>query len=219
MVLRWITGVLVMVLLLFVPTGRFTWMRGWVFLAVLLSFMITSALILWRVNPEIFAARRRIQPGTKHWDQILVRMLMAIVFSILPVAALDAGRFGWTRMPGWGIGLGYGLLAIGMGLAVWAQAVNRFFEPGVRIQTDRGHHVIDRGPYAYIRHPGYVAACLMFAGSAMSLGSWWALTPVGLGLALLLVRISWEERTLRAELPGYVAYAERVRYRLIPGVW
>ena len=101
----------------------------------------------------------------------------------------------------------------------WAESVNKFFEPTVRIQTDRGHTVIDTGPYALVRHPGYVAAGLLILGLPLSLGSYWAagtrrdlLPAPGRGTAL-------EDRTLRGELPGYKEYARRVRYRLIPGQW
>jgi protein-S-isoprenylcysteine O-methyltransferase Ste14 len=79
--------------------------------------------------------------------------------------------------------------------------------------------VIDTGPYAIIRHPGYFAAFLLFVGFALSLGSWWALIPAGFASLVLVLRTVWEDRTLHAELPGYAAYAQRVRFRLIPGVW
>jgi protein-S-isoprenylcysteine O-methyltransferase Ste14 len=111
------------------------------------------------------------------------------------------------------------LVIAGMGIGAWAQAVNKFFEPGVRIQADRGHQVIDTGPYAVVRHPGYVSACLFFVGIALSLGSLWALIPALLSCLLLVLRTIWEDRTLRDELPGYGEYARRVRYRLAPGVW
>jgi protein-S-isoprenylcysteine O-methyltransferase Ste14 len=76
-------------------------------------------------------------------------------------------------MSWWVVGLGYFLLTTGVAITAWAQAVNRFFEPSVRIQTEHGHRVVDTGPYAIIRHPGYAAACLLFAGMALALGSWW----------------------------------------------
>ena len=101
----------------------------------------------------------------------------------------------------------------------WAESVNKFFEPSVRIQTDRGHRVIDGGPYAIVRHPGYVSGFFVFIGMPVSLGSWWALIPAFLLCMLLVVRTIWEDQTLRKELVGYEAYAQRVRYRLIPGVW
>jgi protein-S-isoprenylcysteine O-methyltransferase Ste14 len=97
--------------------------------------------------------------------------------------------------------------------------VNRHFEPTVRIQTDRGHTVIDTGPYALVRHPGYVAASLLVLGMPLSLGSYWASIPAILSYLLLVVRTALEDRTLQDELPGYKEYARRVRYRLLPGVW
>ena len=89
----------------------------------------------------------------------------------------------------------------------------------MRIQTERGHHVVDRGPYAIVRHPGYVGAFLLLAGIALALGSWWALLPAAIAVLLLVLRTVWEDRTLQAELAGYAAYAQKVRFRLIPGVW
>ena len=206
-------------LLLFVPAGTVAWMRGWLFVLVFIALMAVSAFVIWRLNPEIFPARSRIQPGTKRWDGILLVFLFAAMLAILPVAALDDARFHWSRMSWWYVCTGYVLLTVGIAITLWAQVVNRFFEPGVRIQTDRGHHVVDSGPYAFIRHPGYAAACLLFAGIAMALGSWWALVPAAIAACLLVIRTIWEDRTLQAELPGYAAYAERVRFRLVPGVW
>ena len=102
---------------------------------------------------------------------------------------------------------------------VWAEKVNKFFEPTVRIQADRGHHVIDTGPYAYVRHPGYVAAILIFSGFALALGSLWALVPAALVGAVLVLRTELEDRTLADELQGYRDYQRRVRHKLIPNVW
>jgi protein-S-isoprenylcysteine O-methyltransferase Ste14 len=106
-----------------------------------------------------------------------------------------------------------------MGITAWAQGVNKFFEPSVRIQTERGHEVIDTGPYAVVRHPGYVAGSLLFVGTALSLCSLWALIPAALSTLLLLVRTRWEDQTLQAELVGYRDYTRRVRCKWIPGVW
>jgi protein-S-isoprenylcysteine O-methyltransferase Ste14 len=101
----------------------------------------------------------------------------------------------------------------------WATSVNKFFEPSVRIQTDRGHRVIDAGPYADIRHPGYAFGFLLSLGMPLALGSLWALIPAVMLCPLLVTRTVLEDRTLQNELPGYKEYAERVRYRLLPGVW
>jgi protein-S-isoprenylcysteine O-methyltransferase Ste14 len=211
---------LVLVLLLFVPAGSLAWTRGWLFLAVFLALAGAGIAHLRRVNPEIFIARSRMfREGSKRWDRVLLGFLMPAMLAIIPVAALDDARFHWSRMAWSVVAFGYLLLLAGMMLVVWAQAVNRFFEPSVRIQTDRGHRVVDSGPYAIIRHPGYAAAFPLFAGMALSLGSWWALVPAAIALLLLVLRTAWEDRTLQAELAGYAAYAQKVRFRLLPGVW
>jgi protein-S-isoprenylcysteine O-methyltransferase Ste14 len=206
-------------LVLFLPAGTWSWGKGWLFLAVFLLEGTAAAVYGWRANPELYAARSRIHAGTKGWDRILLAVLVPVMLSIFPVSALDAGRFHWSHVPWWACGIGYVLLTAAMVVGTWAQAVNRFFEPTVRIQTDRGHHVIDTGHYAIVRHPGYVAACLFFAGIPLSLGSFWALIPAVISWLLLVVRTVLEDRTLQEELPGYKEYAQRVRYRLVPGVW
>lgn len=122
-------------------------------------------------------------------------------------------------MPWWVCVFGHFLLLIGTGILTWAESVNRFFEPVVRIQTERGHKVIDAGPYAIVRHPGYVAFILVSVSTALCLGSVWALVPAGLASSLLVLRTQWEDQTLQAQLPGYKEYTQRVRSKLIPGVW
>jgi protein-S-isoprenylcysteine O-methyltransferase Ste14 len=126
---------------------------------------------------------------------------------------------GWSDVPPWVVATGYILLIGGVAITAWAQAVNPFFEPGVRIQTERAQRVITSGPYRVVRHPGYSAAIALFIGIPLALASWWALLPAALATALLVVRTSLEDRLLGAELPGYDAYASRTRYRLLPGVW
>ena len=210
---------IILAVLLFVPAGRITWTRGWLFLLVFTLLMFGAIVYFRRVNPQMFAIRSRVHPETKRWDKVVIALLFLAMFAIPLVAGLDDGRFHWSSMSRLLMGLGYLLLITGWIGVAWAETVNPFFEPGVRIQTERGHHVIDTGPYAIVRHPGYVAASVMFAGFAISLGSWWALIPAGVGSLVLVLRTVWEDRTLHAELPGYAAYAQRVRWRLIPGVW
>ena len=204
---------------MFWPAGDWAWTRGWLFLATSMGAMAVAALCLWRVNPEVLVVRTGIHPGTKRWDSILLKFFFPAVYAIIPVAALDAGRFHWHPL-GWRVcGAGYLLFLAGFALVAWAEAVNKFFEVTVRIQTERNHVVVDSGPYAFVRHPGYAGGMILFAGMALSLGSLWALIPAGLASALLLLRLHWEDQTLQAELPGYQEYARRVRSRLFPGIW
>jgi protein-S-isoprenylcysteine O-methyltransferase Ste14 len=186
---------------------------------VLLGAGALGAWCVWRLNPELYAARINPHRGTKPWDKVLIGFAIPAMLAIFPVAALDEGRFHWYPVPWWVCLLGYALLLVGLAIVTWAEAVNKFFEPTVRIQTDRGQRVIDTGPYAVVRHPGYVGGSLLFVGIALCLGSLWALVPAGLACALLVLRTRWEDQTLQAELSGYKEYTERVRYRLLPGVW
>ncbi|RAX37663.1 isoprenylcysteine carboxylmethyltransferase family protein [Rhizobium tropici] len=205
--------------LIFLPVGRLDWTPGWIFILFFFTVYGVAVLVLKRVNPAIFRARNRFQAGTKRWDVILVSLICLGLVAEIPVATLDSGRMSWSAMPISVVILGYILLGAGIALGTWAQAVNRFFEPGVRLQRERGQRVISTGPYAFVRHPGYVSAIMVFAGLALALASWWALIPAAWATALLILRTSWEDALLHAELEGYADYARRVRFRLAPGLW
>lgn len=210
---------LILVALVFLPAGRIDWIPGWVFIAVLVALFGLSALLLARVNPIIYRARSRFQPGTKKWDLILLAVLFPTMIAEIPIATLDAGRMGWSAVPLWVVLGGYVLLTGGIAVTTWAQATNPFFEPGVRIQRERAQQVITSGPYRFVRHPGYAAAITMFIAIPLALASWWALLPAASAIALLLVRTDLEDRLLQAELSGYADYARHTRYRLVPGLW
>jgi len=206
-------------LVLFLPAGTFDWPLAWLYLAVFAALVLVMIVWMARVNPEIFVARSRIGAGTKRWDLVLVPLLLAIMTGQYVVAGLDAGRFHWQAISWWAVALGYAAFVPGMLISGWAEAVNKFFEPTVRIQSDRGHRVIDTGPYAYVRHPGYVGAILILVGTSLALGSLWSLIPAALATGILVLRTKWEDETLRAELAGYAEFVQRVRWRLLPGVW
>jgi protein-S-isoprenylcysteine O-methyltransferase Ste14 len=214
------SSLLILVLCLFLPAGTWAWTKGWLFLGVLLASSILVTLYLLKVNPDVIAGRVNRHERPRRWD-LLLGLLVALPSMLATpiVAALDDGRSHWSRLPWWGCALGYALLLAGMVGLTWAQAVNKFFEPFVRIQTDRGHHVIDTGPYSIIRHPGYVFSFAFFLGIPLALGSLWGLIPAAPMCLMVLVRTVLEDRTLQAELPGYREYAQRVRYRLLPGIW
>lgn len=208
-----------LLLLVFLPVGRLDWRPGWFFIGFLVVAYAISALVLWRVNPAIYRARSRFQPGTKPWDRLLLLLMLPAMVAEIPLATLDSGRMFWSAVPAVAVVIGYLLLAAGIAITTWAQAVNRFFEPGVRLQRERGQKVVSSGPYEFVRHPGYAAALMMFAGLALALASWWALVPAAVAGAVLILRTHWEDALLRDGLDGYVDYARRTRFRLLPGVW
>ena len=101
----------------------------------------------------------------------------------------------------------------------WAMMTNSFFSALVRIQRDRGHAVVSRGPYRFVRHPGYVGYITFTLATPVALGTLWGLIPAVLVSLGMVIRTALEDRTLREELPGYEDFASQVRFRLVPGVW
>ena len=114
---------------------------------------------------------------------------------------------------------GLTVYTLGLWLAFWAMSANRFFSPVVRIQKERGHHLITTGPYRFVRHPGYVGVISATLGGGLALGSYWSLVPLVVLFVLFIRRTALEDRFLLAELEGYADFARKVRYRLLPGIW
>lgn len=212
-------GLLLALPLLFWTAGTIDWRRGWLFYSLLVALAFFAVAWISRDNPELFAARRRIPKAAKPWDMAIIAITLLAWLAIMPIAALDDARFGWAPQPVWVQLVGYVLLIAGFMGVTWAQSVNRHFETTIRIQTDRAHAVIDTGPYAFIRHPGYAFTVPMSAGMALSLGSLFALIPVAVIAVVLVIRTLAEDKELKANLPGYAEYATRVKQRWIPGVW
>jgi len=135
------------------------------------------------------------------------------------VAGLDVGRYRWSSLGVYYALLGLVLMVASSILLNWAMIENPHFEPTVRIQEDRGHRVVSSGPYGFVRHPGYLSGILWMSAIPLIVGSLYAFVPVALYGALMVLRTHLEDRTLHEELAGYPEYAERVRYRLLPGIW
>jgi protein-S-isoprenylcysteine O-methyltransferase Ste14 len=208
--------------ILFLPAGRLNWVWGWTLLIVVGAFLAAHPLILIPINPQLLAEREKgiTDKGVKSWDRWITG-LAAGAFPIASwvIAGLDV-RWGWTGPISlvYHVG-GLMIMVLGYALFLWAMASNAFFAEGVRIQKERGHAVATSGPYRYVRHPGYVGAILSQAATPFLLGSGWALIPTAASAALYVIRTYLEDKTLREELPGYEAYTQQTRYRLLPGVW
>ena len=170
------------------------------------------------VSPEL--ARERYHPPSPGLDGALLRWVRLLAFATVAFALLDSGRWHLSApMPAaWRV-VGLITFFTGSAMFVYAMSVNRFFSSVVRIQDERGHHVIDSGPYAHVRHPGYVGMLLFLATLPLALGSWWAFVPGSVLVLFGLRRLVIEDRFLAAHLPGYREYASRVSYRLLPGIW
>lgn len=199
--------------------GRLDLWPGFAYAGFLLVGGLSAVWLMRTASPGLLKERSSRHAGTKKWDIPLVFWIaLGGPLSTCLVAGLDA-RFHGVRAADWTVFAGYLLGLAGVGIMLAAMAANRFFSTVVRIQTDRGHTVVETGPYAVVRHPGYVGMLLTTIGTPFILASNWAWIPCALSIAVLLVRTALEDATLRRELPGYEAFTTQTCSRLIPGIW
>ena len=214
-----IVGMVVFTLVWFGIAGRVTWWQGWVFLLVFITY---SMILVWRIsklNPDLMRERNRPADTAERWDRVVMGSYSAVLVVFLIVCALDGGRFGWSVVPlsvqmlGW-------LLLVVAGALVWhLMTTNAYLSSWARIQADRGQVVVQEGMYRHIRHPMYLGIIAAFLGIPLVLSSWWALIPSVVIVGLFVYRTYREDRMLVGGLAGYAEYAEKVRYRLLPGIW
>ncbi len=220
LLLKTVVAGLMLTALLFLAAGRVDWPIAWVFVAFWFATKIAFWLVMGRRDPELMAERAGTHANTKSWDKVILPVYLVFAFITFVVAGLDAGRFGWSGP------MSSGFLIVGVAiyiamnlLAGWTMMANTYHSSVSRIQADRGHMVVTWGPYRYLRHPTYLASILLWLSTPLFLGSWWALIPGALTAAMMALRTVLEDRMLHQELPGYAEYAQRVRYRLLPGIW
>jgi protein-S-isoprenylcysteine O-methyltransferase Ste14 len=221
MLIRTAVFIAVMALLLFVPADTLRWPAAWVYLAGTAILSVMFGLRLARTDPGLLQERMKpvFQPGQERWDKLLLAITLTAVAGWFVLMALDAVRFQTSRMPLLLQIVGAVAVVISTVIGFIVLQENSFAAPVVRLQTERGQHVVDTGLYAHVRHPMYAGAIPYFLGVPLLLGSWHGLWGAPVLTALLAARAVLEERTLIRKLPGYADYAARVRYRLIPKVW
>ena len=208
---------------LFLAAGTFEWSRAWTLLFVLCVVRLGGAWAVHQVHPDVLRERASlpVHPAQSLPDRVLVLGVLATGFVGVPLlAGLDVWHLHLLASPpppvAWA-----GLLAFALGwvLKNIALRANAFAVTEVRLQPERAQTVADAGPYRFVRHPFYAADPLILIGSALWLGSYVAAASAALPLTLMVLRLQREEHVLRQELAGYGAYATRVRYRLVPGLW
>jgi protein-S-isoprenylcysteine O-methyltransferase Ste14 len=211
-----------MLLALWVPASDLRWWQAWTFSSVFLAAGLGGRLWAERRHSGLLAERQSLETlqDAKPWDRVLAPLTaVSVSLPLFIVAGLDH-RHRWSPVfPTWLNILGLILVTIGYALAVWALVENRYFSSVVRIQRDRGHVVCDTGPYRIMRHPGYAGSLLALPGIALALGSLWTLIPAVVALIIVAIRTALEDQTLQDELPGYLEYVQRVRFRLVPGIY
>ena len=213
--LKFLSGILVTALVLFLPAGTWQYPGGWRFCALLfLPMLVLGGVLYWKA-PELLQKRL----NTKETDKAQMGVVAAA--GVLFVAAFAAAgldfRFGWTRVPGWLVWAASLLQLAAYGLYAEVLRENAYLSRTVEVQENQ--KVIDTGLYGIVRHPMYTATILLTLAIPLVLGSWISFLLMLPYPAIIVFRIRGEERLLEAELEGYIDYKQRVRYRLIPFLW
>jgi protein-S-isoprenylcysteine O-methyltransferase Ste14 len=203
--------------ILFGTYGSLAWPMAWAFLSWFALYSLAGFALLPR---ELIAERSGIPEDSERTDLLLAGLASCLLFpATLAVCGVDARMSASPALPLPLRGAAFAIFVLGHGVGLWAAAVNPFFSMVVRIQRERGHRVVDRGPYACVRHPGYAGPMLAQLALPLALGSLLGLAPAALGCLFLALRAFHEERRLVRELAGYAEYTARVRFRILPHVW
>lgn len=210
-----VTGVLGTLMLIL--AGTFAWPGLWLFLAAMAVGGFGMEAWLARNNPILYAERRNTRQQQSTSERILLPLLHGLFFLWLLWMAFDVRMAGTAQMPVWANILAAAIVLAAFGGNIAVFRANAFASAIVRIQD--GQRVADTGPYRIVRHPMYAFGVATYAAIPLVLGSWIGLAGVPVLTVLLAIRIQFEEKLLRRQLPGYADYAARVRYRLIPFVW
>jgi protein-S-isoprenylcysteine O-methyltransferase Ste14 len=219
---RMVTGILGLVVFTgvwFGIAGRVTWWQGWAFL---LTFIVYVSVLVWRlskVDPDLVRERNRPADVAETWDRVVMGIYSVVLMVLLIVTALDGGRYLWSAIPLGVQMIGWVLLVVA-GILVWhVMMTNAYLSSWARIQADRGQVVVQEGLYRRIRHPMYLGIMLSFLGIPLLLNSWWGMIPSVVIVGLFVYRTYREDQMLIDSLAGYIEYTQKVKYRLLPGIW
>lgn len=209
-------------LALFLAAGTFNWGMGWISIGVIFGGSILSRVIMAAKNPDLVKERATGMDArdSKAFDRWLVPIIGIFGPMLTFIIAGLNKRFGWLPEVSFTLEIA-GVVGVILAFLIttWAMVVNRYFSSVVRIQTDRHQQVIMEGPYRFVRHPAYAGSVVGSIMMPFMLGSFWALIPGILTSVAIFIRTGYEDRTLQAELPGYIEYLRKTPKKLIPGIW
>jgi protein-S-isoprenylcysteine O-methyltransferase Ste14 len=209
---------LVMASLTFGGAGTFRYWQAWSFLAI--YFAAASAMTVYLIRNDPALAARRMNGGPWAEREPAQRIIMSLAsigfIGLIVVPAIDH-RFAWSALPLYAVLIGNGLILLGWLGIFFVFRENSFSSATIEVSADQ--RVISSGPYALIRHPMYAAGLVMLFGIPLALGSAWGVLVVVAIVPALVWRLVNEEDFLARNLPGYRAYRDRVRYRLVPLIW
>jgi protein-S-isoprenylcysteine O-methyltransferase Ste14 len=202
-------------LLFFAPAGTFAYWQAWAYMGVVLIPMLFVLVYMLRSAPELLARRLQMRERERTQQGVISFGIVFLIGAFL-LPGFDR-RWGWSSMPWWVVVAADLLVLLGYAMIFRVFRENRYTSRTV--QVEQGQQVISTGPYARVRHPMYVGVLVFYLASPIALGSWWAFLPAAVILPILVVRILNEEQVLERDLPGYKEYKQKVRYRLVPGIW
>ena len=213
--LKFTCGLLLVGLLIFLPAGTLDYPNGWLLLGLLFVPMLIAGFVMFFKNPAFLA--RRLDAKEKQAAQKGVLALSGLMFvGGFIIAGLDF-RFGWSRMPGWVVTAASVLFIIAYLLYAEVMRENAYLSRTIKVEE--GQSVVDTGLYSIVRHPMYMATVLLFTVIPLVLGSWYSLILFAFYPGIIIIRLKDEEKLLSRELPGYRAYKQKVKFRLIPFIW
>ena len=208
-------GLLLVGLLIFLPAGTLGYPCGWLFIGLLFGPMLIAGFVMLARSPEFL--KKRLDAKEKQGTQKGVVALSGLMFIAgFVVAGLDY-RFGWSVMPTWVTVVASVLFLLSYALYAEVMRENAYLSRTVKVEE--GQKVVDTGLYGIVRHPMYAVTILLFMVMPIVLGSWYALIPFAFYPAIIILRLKDEEKLLTRELPGYEAYKQKVKYRIIPFIW
>ena len=212
---KFLLGVLLVGLLLFLPAGTLDWFGGWMLMAILFVPMFGAGIVMMIKNPGLLASR--LDAKEKRGKQSIVVKLSGLMFLCGFIVAGLGVRFGWYMLPMPVCIVGAVLFIIAYMLYAEVLRENTYLSRTIEVQE--GQKVIDTGLYGIVRHPMYSATLLLFLSMPIVLGSLWSLLIFLAYPFIIAARLKDEEKFLEEELEGYREYKKKVRYRLIPFIW
>lgn len=213
--LKIVCGMLLVGLLIFLPAGTLHYTNGWLLLVLLLVPILIAGIVLLVKSPELL--KKRLDSKEKQKKQKGVVKAAGLMFVVgFIVAGLDF-RFGWSSVPSWMVITASILLLAAYALYAEVMRENTYLSRTVKVE--RGQTVVDTGLYGIVRHPMYSVTSLLFLMIPLVMGSWYGLIVFAVYPVLMVARLKDEEALLSKELPGYLEYKEKVKYRLLPFIW
>jgi len=217
-VVKFLFGILIQIPFLFLPAWTLNWTEGWIWIGLFLLYVIFVTAYLYKHDMTLLKKRMSYKLPTEKWDRIIMYGFFITVAPIFILPGFDF-RFSWSKVIWWVELIGGVCVGLAFFIIFLVMQHNSYLARIVEIRKEEGHKVITTGPYRVVRHPMYSAFLLLFISAPLLLGSYYALIPGILSDVLLIIRTLFEDKLLHTELEGYAEYAQKTRYRVIPGIW